>query len=68
MLGKRLNQKVCMVTDRKSCAQIKAKPELAEAKSPVVEALAHRTIPVAVTSEHMPLDGGCVTLSPVNDQ
>jgi hypothetical protein len=32
----RLNQKVCMVMHRKSCAQTKAKPELGEPKFPVV--------------------------------
>ena len=32
----RLNQKVCMVMHRKSCAQRKVKPELVKPKFPVV--------------------------------
>jgi hypothetical protein len=49
MALKRLSQKVCMVTRRKSCMYGEA--ESAEPKFPTVQSYARRSIPEATTSQ-----------------
>jgi hypothetical protein len=61
MLRKRLSQKVCMTTHRKSCAQeaskeAEVKSGLIEPKSPVVQAAAHRSISEAMISEYLSVE------------